>query len=92
MESRFDMVRIYMPRLSLEETAREMGVRGPVRLKQPYLGFVDPLFTHISGMLVTMFANPEHAPALGRVDRFDQDERGCDGNQGGEIALRFLAA
>ncbi|TBY27445.1 helix-turn-helix domain-containing protein [Rhizobium leguminosarum] len=55
---------LHMPRPSLEETAREMGVRGSVRLKQPYLGFVDPMFTHISGMLVTMFANPEHAPAL----------------------------
>lgn len=64
MDSRFDMVRLYFPRSCLRQTAREMGSSSEVMLKQPYLGFLDPFFAHISGMLKAMFQQPERVSRL----------------------------
>lgn len=64
MDSRFDMVRFYFPRSCLQQTAREMGSISEVMLVQPYLGFLDPFFTHISGILGAMFQQPERASRL----------------------------
>ena len=64
VEGRYDMVRVYLPRLRLISVAESMARRSDVRLRPPRPGFDDCVITNLINIIDFAFDHPERASQL----------------------------
>jgi AraC family transcriptional regulator len=64
VEGRYDMLRVYLPRLRMISVAGSMARRSDVRLRLPKPGFNDYIITNLINIVGFVFDNPEQTSQL----------------------------
>ncbi len=64
MSTRFDMIRVYMPRSALEHAAQDANRPRPVRLISPSYGFQDEVLASLAATVESLFKLADAPPTL----------------------------
>jgi AraC-like DNA-binding protein len=64
VEGRYDMMRVYLPRLRMISVAESMARRPDVRLRLPHPGFDDPIVTNLLNIINFAFEDPARTSQL----------------------------